>query len=192
MTDEALIIRFLNGDDEAFNTLTTRWQKPIYNFVLRYAADSDSADDLTQNTFISAYRGLRKLDNPARFSSWLYRIALNAARDAGRRTQRHPTVSTSDEAVSNTLQMPAHRNPDQSAHREGLRTILNRALQELPEEQRVVVIMKEYQGLKFREIAEAMEIPINTVKSRLYYGLKSLRKLFDEWNVTKEVVWYDA
>jgi RNA polymerase sigma-70 factor (ECF subfamily) len=106
VTDEALIIRFLNGDDEAFNTLTTRWRKPIYNFVLRYAADSDSAWDLTQNTFISAYRGLRKLDNPARFSSWLYRIALNAALDAGRKSQRHPTVSTSDEAVSNTLQMP--------------------------------------------------------------------------------------
>jgi RNA polymerase sigma-70 factor (ECF subfamily) len=192
VTDEALIIRFLNGDNEAFNMLTTRWQKPIYNFVLRYAADSDSAKDLTQNTFISAYRGLRKLDNPARFSSWLYRIALNAARDAGRKSQRHPTVSMSDEAVSNTLQMPSYGNPDQSAHRSSMRMILNRALQELPEEQRVVVIMKEYQGLKFREIAEAMEIPINTVKSRLYYGLKSLRKLFDEWNVTKEVVWYDA
>jgi RNA polymerase sigma-70 factor (ECF subfamily) len=78
------------------------------------------------------------------------------------------------------------------AHRSGLREILNRALQEIPEEQRVVVIMKEYQGLKFREIAEAMELPINTVKSRLYYGLKALRKLFDEWNVTEEVVWYDA
>jgi DNA-directed RNA polymerase specialized sigma24 family protein len=106
VTDEALIIRFLNGDNDAFNTLVTRWQKPIYNFVLRYAADSDSAKDLTQQTFIRAYGSLRKLENPTRFSSWLYRIALNAARDAGRSSQRHPTVSTSDEAVSNELRMP--------------------------------------------------------------------------------------
>ena len=84
MTDEALIIAFLNGDTDAFNTLVTRWRKPIYNFVLRYAADRDSAEDLTQQTFIRAYQGLRKLDKPTRFSSWLYRIALNAARDVGR------------------------------------------------------------------------------------------------------------
>lgn len=192
VTDEALIIRFLNGDTEAFNTLVSRWQKPIHNFVLRYACDPDQAQDLTQQTFIRAYRGLRKLDNPARFSSWLYRIALNAARDAGRSSQRHPTVSTSDEAVANRLSVPADVLPDSAAHRRSLRDVLHRALQEIPEEQRVIVIMKEYQGLKFREIAEALELPINTVKSRLYYGLKALRKLFDQWNVTEEVVWYDA
>ena len=168
MTDEALIIKFLNGDNEAFNMLVVRWQKPIYNFVLRYAADSDSAKDLTQQTFIRAYGNLRKLDNPMRFSSWLYRIALNAARDAGRASQRHPTVSTSDEVVSNTLRMPVTSHPDQMAHRRGLREMLNRALQEIPEEQRVVIIMKEYQGLKFREIAETMELPINTVTSVLW------------------------
>lgn len=192
VTDEALIIAFLNGNTDAFNTLVTRWRKPIYNFVLRYAADRDSADDLTQQTFIRAYQGLRKLDKPTRFSSWLYRIALNAARDAGRSNQRHSMVSTSDEVVANELRVSPFSHPDQIAHRRDLRDVLSRALQEIPEEQRVVVIMKEYQGLKFREIAEAMEIPINTVKSRLYYGLNSLKKLFEEWKVTKEVVWYDA
>lgn len=192
MTDEALIIKFLNGDTEAFNLLVSRWQRPIHNFVLRYAACPDSAKDLTQQTFISAYRGLRQLDNPMRFSSWLYRIAMNAARDAGRSNQRYTMVSTSDEAVYNALEIPRSRLPDEDAHRRDLRDVLHRALQEIPEEQRVVVIMKEYQGLKFREIAEAMELPINTVKSRLYYGLKALRKLFEQWNVTEEVVWYDA
>ena len=192
MTDEALIIRFLNGDTEAFNLLVNRWQKPIYNFVLRYAACPDSANDLTQQAFIRAYRGLSKLDNPSRFSSWLYRIAMNAARDAGRARQRHVMVSTSDEAVANELKIPEFEHPDASAHRRNLRDVLHRALQEIPEEQRVVIIMKEYQGLKFREIAETMELPINTVKSRLYYGLKGLRKLFEQWNVTEEVVWYDA
>ena len=192
MTDEALIIAFLNGDTGAFNTLVTRWQKPIYNFVLRYASDPDNADDLTQQTFIRAYQGLRKLDKPTRFSSWLYRIALNAARDAGRANQRHTMVSLSDEVVSNELRVSPRSHPDQFANRRDLREMLSRALQEIPEEQRVVVIMKEYQGLKFREIADAMELPINTVKSRLYYGLKTLRKLFVEWKVTKEVVWNDA
>ena len=101
-------------------------------------------------------------------------------------------MSTSEESVENVLRIPESRHPDASAHQRNLRDVLHRALQEIPEEQRVVVIMKEYQGLKFREIAEALELPINTVKSRVYYGLKALRKLFGEWNVTEEVVWYDA
>lgn len=192
MTDEALIIRFLNDDTDAFNALVGRWQKPIYNFVLRYARCPDHAGDLTQQTFIRAYKGLKRLDNPARFSSWLYRIALNVARDAGRANQRHVMVSTSDEAVSNTLRIPGRSHPDEAAHRSHLREVLGKALQEIPEEQRVIVVMKEYQGLKFREIAEILDVPINTVKTRLYSGLRSLRKLLDEWNISEEMIWHDA
>ncbi|HAA77342.1 TPA: RNA polymerase sigma factor [Candidatus Latescibacteria bacterium] len=165
MTNEALIMKFLNGDTAAFNTLVNHWQKRIHNFVLRYADCPDTAKNLTQQTFIRVYQRIRKLDNPTRFSSWLYRIALNA---------------------------PTTGQPDEFAHRQGLRAVLGRALQEVPEQRRVIVIIKEYQELKFREIAEVLELPNNTVKSRLYYGLKALRNRFDQWNVTEEVVWYDV
>ena len=192
LNDEFLIAQFLSGDDAAFNALVRRWHQKIYNFVVRYVSDSDEASDLTQRTFIRTYTGLRRLDDVSRFPSWIYRIALNTCRDAARSTSRYPTVSTSDEAVASFLVTDASSHPDVCAHAEQVKEMLSRALQAIPEEQRVVVIMKEYQGLKFREIAETLEIPINTVKSRMYYGLKALRKVFDSWNVTKEMVWYDA
>jgi len=82
-------------------------------------------------------------------------------------------------------------SPDSFAHRRGVRELLNEALQSIPEEQRVVVVMKEYQGLKFWEIAEVLKIPINTVKSRMYYGLNALKKVFDRWNIDEEMVRYE-
>ena len=86
---------------------------------------------------------------------------------------------------------PPDTYPDALAHESRVRTLLNRALQTIPEEQRVVIIMKEYQGLKFSEIAEALEVPLNTVKSRMYYGLNALRKVFDQWNINEEMVRYE-
>lgn len=86
----------------------------------------------------------------------------------------------------------AANRPDASAHRQDVRHLLEKALGSIPEEQRVVVVMKEYQGLKFTEIADALQVPINTVKSRMYYGLSALKKLFDQWNIDQEMLRYDV
>ncbi|MDA0746671.1 MAG: sigma-70 family RNA polymerase sigma factor [bacterium] len=196
MTDAELVARFLAGDVGAFNTLVRRWERPAYNFILRYAGNREEARDLCQKTFIRVHKNLRRLRDREKFSTWFYQVALNTCRDAARSRQRHPTCSldgmeevdlgTVSEMVSSSIQ------PDAVAHNLGVRELLNRALQAIPEEQRVVVVMKEYQGLKFVEIAEVLEVPLNTVKSRMYYGLNALRKLFEQWQIDEEMVRYDV
>lgn len=197
MTDAQLVSQFIEGDTAAFNTIARRWQGPIYNFILRYAGSRDEARDLCQKTFIRAYRSLGRLGNPERFSSWLHQIAINACKDAARSRGLRPTVSLDEgcgEGPGNRMELAdnATDRPDASAHRQDVRHLLEKALGSIPEEQRVVVVMKEYQGLKFTEIADALQVPVNTVKSRMYYGLSALKKLFDQWNIDQEMLRYDV
>ncbi|MCR4439581.1 MAG: sigma-70 family RNA polymerase sigma factor [bacterium] len=194
MDDQALIERFLAGDVAAFNTLVWRWEKPIYNFVFRYVGTAEAAKEVTQQTFIRAYTGLRRLKNTACFSTWLHQIALNLSRDELKR--RRPLLSLDGEHCateeghslpSELSDLPENR-PDCVAHNSYLAAVLKRAVLSLPEEQRVVIIMKQYQGLKFREIADVLAQPVNTVKSRLYHGLVALRRILEEWGVAQEVL----
>lgn len=189
MEDARLVQDFLGGNHQAFNTLVSRWQGKIHHFAYRYFASSDDAAEITQKTFIKAYQKLDTLDDVNKFSSWLYRIANNLCLDELKRVGRKratpyetlkvaPQTETASSADSNVL-----RN-------EGL-VLLHKALLQLPNDQRVVVIMKEYEGLTFPEIAEILDEPINTVKSRMYYGLRALKKTFDSWNINKEVFNYE-
>ena len=89
------------------------------------------------------------------------------------------------------LATPRTLEPDSVVHRQNVKELLNKALQAIPAEQRVVVVMKEYQGLKFTEIAEVLKVPLNTVKSRMYYGLSALKKVFERWNIDEEMVRYE-
>lgn len=187
MDDAELITQFQSGQIAAFNTLVKRWECPIYNFVLRYSGNRDDARDLCQQTFIRVYKSLRRLRDPNKFASWIYQIALNACKDASR-VRRLVSLDTHEETSSIADAAP---HPDTLAHEQSVRDLLNRALQNLPEEQRVVIIMKEYQGLKFTEIAETLTIPVNTVKSRMYYGLSALKKIFDRWHISEDMVRYE-
>ncbi len=199
MTDQELIDQFLHGDLHAFNTLVWRWQKPIYNFILRYIGDAEEAKDLCQKTFLQAYRHLKRLRDPARFKSWLYQISANLCRDEIKRRHRNHVYSLeamqeSGDAKSAPpleVQQDDPDHPERHLRRVELEGMLQRALQLIPEEQRVVVIMKEYQGLKFTEIAQALDAPLNTVKSRMYYGLSALRKVLEKWHIDQEAIAYD-
>ena len=196
MTDEQLVARFIDGDTTAFNALARRWQRPIYNFILKYSGDREDAGDLCQKTMIRAFRSLDRLRDPDRFSSWLYQIAVNISRDGARNRKLRSTVpidSRDPDILDGIREMATdgRDHPDAAAHGRDVRELLSRALQAIPEEQRVVVVMKEYQGLRFTEIAEALQIPINTAKSRMYYGLSALRKLFDQWKIDEEMLGYD-
>lgn len=197
MTDIELIALFLDGHAPAFDTLVGRWQARLYNFVLRHMGDREEARDLCQQAFIQAYRKLDRLQDHRTFAAWLYRIAVNLCRDCQRQRQRRPILYLEDvdgEASEKLMETrPANPGaaPDHEAGQRDVRELLRRALQSLPEEQRVVVVMKEYEGLKFTQIADILQTPVNTVKSRMYYGLKSLRKLFDQWKVTEEIIGYD-
>lgn len=192
MTDAQLIEKFLSGDISAFNTLVWRWEKPIYNFAYRFLGDAETSKDVTQKVFIRLYKNLSKLKDRSKFSSWIYQIAANLCRDELKSLKRKRTLSI--ETISDThnnLPEDVNYQPDEEVNQLQLRALIKEALQSIPEEQRIVIIMKEYQGLKFIEIAEALGEPLNTVKSRMYYGLNALRKVFKSWNINQEALQYE-
>jgi RNA polymerase sigma-70 factor (ECF subfamily) len=163
-TDRHLIERTLGGDAEGFNALVRQWEKPIYNFIFRMIGDRDEAMDLSQDVFLKAYRELGSLKDHGRFSAWLYRIAHNTCYSRLRRDIGKTWVELDPEAG-------ARSSPIED------RIAVERALQQLPEDQREAVILKVYQSLKFEEIAAIQEAPVSTVKSRLYMGFEKLRDI---------------
>ena len=178
ISDENLLQLALAGDGGCFGELVTRWERRIYGFIYRYVGDREEARDLTQETFAKAYRNLSRLSDPGRFSSWLYKIALNECRMRFRR-RRWDTVPLLD-----SVEAPQARTdeptPEQALATKERVQLLREALLKLPEEQKTVILMKEYQGLKFREIAEVLDLPLSTAKSRMYLGLKTLRRLMEK------------
>ncbi len=200
MNDTQLIRKFLEGEMSAFNTLVWRWEKNLYNFILRYIGDREESKDICQKTFIQAYRNLHRMRDPNKFSTWLYQIAVNKCKDELKKRNRHNTLSLdslqeNSNGAENFLQKftsSSSNHPDAIVQNNDLRDLLNQALQSIPEEQRVVIIMKEYQGLKFTEIAEILETSVNTAKSRMYYGLGALRKVFKKWKINEEILGYEV
>ncbi len=187
-----------SGDVIAINQLVKLWQKRIYNFAYKYFNDYDLAMEVTQKTFISMNKNLKSLKEESSFKSWIYRIAANYCHEEIRKQQKRwvfpfMKIQAKDEAASieNSVSATRHENPEKVYGNEELKSLLKKALASLPEEQRIVVIMKEYEGLKIREIAEIIDISENTVKSRLYYALGSLKKLLDQWNINRETVHYE-
>lgn len=177
---DGLIMKARAGDDDSFNRLVSLWYKRIYNYCFKYAGSHDLAMDITQNTFIAVHQKLDQLRDIGSFRPWLYRIAINCSHEELRKQRKLTGLSLSgsdNEDEGNGLQVEddIRQQPDAKLQRQEIAELILEALQTLAEEQRMVVIMKEYEGLKFREIAEALEISENTAKSRLYYGLRHLR-----------------
>lgn len=182
LAEEALVLQATAGDMRAFDQLADNWKARIYNFALRYLGDHDEAMEASQQTFIKAWQGMDSLKEGAQFRAWLYVIAGNTCRDFLRKTSRTRTTSLSDTAGH--AHFAADRgatHPGERLARQDLQRILKQALAQLPEEQRVVLILKEYEGLKFTEIAQVLQEPESTVKSRLYYALKTMRKLLQPY-----------
>jgi RNA polymerase sigma-70 factor (ECF subfamily) len=181
-TDEELVARSKTGDLDSFNQLVKRWERPIFALAYRTLGREEDARDVTQETFLRAFRALAGFKGDAKFSSWLYRIALNLCRDWIRRERRTPVVAA-PEGVE-IEQLVAERGPFESVEDLAARAELSRevakAMQHLPTEQRQAIILKEYHGLTFQEIADLMKCPLSTVKTRVYQGLTTLRKQLGE------------
>jgi RNA polymerase sigma-70 factor (ECF subfamily) len=178
VSDSDLVASTLAGDVGAFNDLVQRWEGSLYKFVYRYLGDAEEARDVCQDAFIKAYTNLHRFRGQAKFSSWLYQIALNQCRSQFRRQKARPTVSIDEDDEQSRLRLVSADGvlPDDSAiHGERVRA-LQQALAQLPDEQRTVIILKQYHGMKFREIAEVLGTPESTVKSRLYHGLDALSR----------------
>ena len=178
-TDEELVARASAGDLESFNQLVTRWERPIYALAYRTLGREEDARDVVQEAFLRAYRGLRGFKGQAKFSSWLYRITLNLCRDWIRRERRAPLIQvpegTDPVDLADERIAPSESVEDLVARRE-LSQAVAQAMAELPEEQRTAILLKEYHGLTFQEIADMLDCPLSTVKTRLYQGLSVLRR----------------
>ena len=178
-TDEELVARASAGDLESFNQLVSRWERPIYALAYRTLGREEDARDVVQEAFLRAYRGLRGFKGQAKFSSWLYRITLNLCRDWIRRERRAPLVQVAEGTdpmeIADAFADPGESVEDLVARREMSQAVA-RAMAELPEEQRTAILLKEYHGLTFQEIADTLQCPLSTVKTRLYQGLSVLRR----------------
>ena len=177
-TDEELVARSRSGDADSFNQLISRWERPIYALAYRVIGREEDARDVTQETFLRAFRGLSAFKGQAKFSSWLYRIALNLCRDWIRRKKRSPMAILPEDVDLEDLASdtgPTETVEDLVSRRE-LSELVEAAMARLPEEQRTAIILKEYHGMTFQEIADLQGCPLSTVKTRLYQGLSVLRR----------------
>lgn len=185
-TDEELVARSMAGDLESFNQLVVRWERPIYALAYRVIGRDEDARDVAQETFLRAFRALPGFKGQAKFSSWLYRIALNLCRDWIRRKVRTPIVEM-PEGVD-VVELAGEQGPVESiealASRNEMSALVAEGMRRLPEEQRTAIVLKEYHGLTFQEIADLQGCPLSTVKTRLYQGLSVLRRHLEHQGIT--------
>jgi RNA polymerase sigma-70 factor (ECF subfamily) len=175
VTDDELVRAFQRGEREAFDELVRRWERPIRGAAFRLVGSEDEARDVTQEAFLKAYRSLGGFKGEAKFSSWLYQIALNLCRDRMRRRKGRTFVSLEGEATAHEDGRAAGPTALELVVARDTARAVSAAVAELPDEQREVVILKEYEGLTFAEVAEVLGVPSSTVKTRMYRALTTLR-----------------
>lgn len=176
-SDEELIDSVLKGNIRDFDALIERWQKPLFNFVMRFMNSEEEARDACQDTFVNAYRNLAKFKKQSRFSSWLFKIAINRCNTLLRKRKRwkmfFDPMGDKEEYID---RLAEDFSAEQTVEREQIYERIRKAIAQLPPEQKTVLLLKEYEGYKFHEISEMLDCPVSTVKSRMYYALDGLRK----------------
>ena len=180
--EERLVAEAQRGSLDAFNRLVRAYERQVYNVALRVVGDVDTAEDVTQDTFLLAYRSLHQFRGGI-FRAWLLRIATNRCYDELRRRQRRPAGSLEELAFEPRTQwstLPAAEEPHARAERLELAGLLEAALRQLPDDQRVVVVLSDIQGYSYEEIAAATGVSLGTIKSRLSRGRGRLRELLRE------------
>ncbi|MBD3298273.1 MAG: sigma-70 family RNA polymerase sigma factor [candidate division Zixibacteria bacterium] len=168
---ELLVLRCQSGDETGFEELMSFWQQRIHRYVLRRVGGHDDAVDLEQEIWLSVARSIRRLDDPACFSQWIYRIATGRCVDWIRRQQRDRRIKGEIE-TQHEMESQTQVTEDD---REATITRLRSAIAELPEDEQMILTMFYLDDVSTRDIAHALDIPIGTVKSRLYYARKHLR-----------------
>jgi RNA polymerase sigma-70 factor, ECF subfamily len=176
-TDEQMVERALSGDPEAFGEIVRRWERRIFALAFGMLGREEDARDATQETFLAAFRNLRGFRGEAKVSSWLHRIAVNQCITRQRRAKVRSETALEDEAEKNAavFALPADVSPARVAEHQEVSSAVRKAVGGLPAELRQVVVMKEFEELTFQEISDALEVPLSTVKSRLYTALRQLQ-----------------
>ena len=184
-SDEELLRAYRDGDSEAFKTLFGRYRGPLFNFLLRRVRDRGRAEELYQDSWTKVIERSAEFRGDSKFSTWLYTIARNACIDHQRKMKFRGHASL-DETQRGANQPMIERvanpglGPDQLASGQSLRERIRIAVEELPEEQREVFLLRQLQGLGFKEVAEVVGVPVNTAKSRMRYALERLQLGLDD------------
>ncbi len=187
-SDEALMLRYRDGEVRAFEVLLTRHRKPVYNFILRFVMDPALAEDLLQETFLRVIKWTESYERQAKFTTWLYTIARNLCVDASRRGKHRKAASLDaplDEEEQGATLLDRVSDQKGAVDRQVIGKQLGeriaRAVDQLAEEQREVFVLREVLDLPFKEIAAIVGCPENTVKSRMRYALEKLRDALEEY-----------
>lgn len=177
--EEAQVIeRVLAGDVNAFEELVTQYEKPVYNLALRMTDNAEDAADMAQEAFIKAYNSLSNFRGDSKFSVWLYRIVSNVCLDFLRRQSRRSTLSLSiedEDGEDAQLDVPDDSmSPEAQLEKTLTREAVREGLKQLPEDSRQILLLRELQGLSYDEIAQALDIGVGTVKSRIFRAREKL------------------
>lgn len=182
-TDLALVRAVKGGDATAYRGLVEKYQQRIYHVIYGMVRNQEDARDLTQDAFIKAFRNLERFREDSRFYTWLYRIAMNVTIDFTRRRARAPVSAGAEEDVAvrdaDRGIEDTHRNdgPGKQLERKQLHTAILDAIEQLPDTHRQVILLREVEGLSYKEIAEVLEVKEGTVMSRLFYARKKLQEM---------------
>ena len=177
LTDEKLVELAVSGDTEAFGEIVRRWDRKIFALCFGMLAREDEARDAAQETFISAYKGLSKFRGDAKVSSWLHRIAVNQCLTVKRRvrTRSEDLIDEDKHEEERYFVAPEKLSPSTATEANERLFYVRQAVTSLPADLRQVIVMKEFEDMTFQEISEVLEVPLSTVKSRLYTALKQLK-----------------
>jgi len=178
-TDANLIRRYLAGQDRAFDKLFKRYERPLFSFILRFVRDREGAEDLFQQTWMKVIKALPQYEERGSFSSWLFGIANNCCVDHARKKTRSKVDDLTSSEGLDRLPNP-HPNPEDTVIRKEQKAWLEQAVEQLPQEQKQVVLMRLFGQLPFKEIARVVNCPLNTVLGRMHYALKNLRKMAEQ------------
>ena len=188
-SDLGLVRRVQRGERGAYDLLVLKYQHKVVKLVMRYLRDPADAEDVAQEAFIKAYRALPQFRGESAFYTWLYRIAINTAKNALAARDRNPVTydldvqGNNEESSDLVARLRDPETPEGLALTEEIRTTVNAAIGELPEDLRTAIILRELEGMSYEEIAAAMDCPVGTVRSRIFRAREAidrrLREVFD-------------
>ena len=183
--DLGLVQRVQKGDKTAFDLLVLKYQHKVVKLVTRYLRDPSDAEDVAQEAFIKAYRALPQFRGDSAFYTWLYRIAINTAKNAIVSRDRSPIdfdldLQNIEESNSMQARLADAETPESLLQTEEIRETVNRAIEALPEDLRTAIVLRELEGLSYEDIAQAMDCPVGTVRSRIFRAREAIDKRLSE------------
>lgn len=176
--DEDLVLQVQQGDKSAYDLLVIKYQHKIVQLVNSYVKDPFEAQDVAQEAFLKAYRAIGSFRGDSAFYTWLYRIAINTAKNyllSRTRTNQDYQIEIQDaENYENALQLQSHDTPESSLINQEIITTINKVIESLPEEIRHAIMFREFEGLSYEEIAQVMDCPVGTVRSRIFRAREAI------------------